>query len=130
MKILKKKLILMIGAGILALLLLCVLIVGIVDGIWPWNGPKAYAKIFKPQAQEPAVTEPATEPTVETEPTESDEGGETDTTNRTPLLDGEKEDGSSDAKEEVDISGNTGDTTQVPDADATVSGSQIPGWGN
>ena len=127
----KKKLILMIGAGILALLLLCILVVGIVDGIWPWNGPKAYAKIFKPQTQEPAVTEPATEPTVETEPTESDEGGNSDTTNRTPLLDGEKEDGSSDVKAEVETGNNTGgETTQVPDADATISGSQIPGWGN
>ena len=61
----------------------------------------------------------------------ANEGGETDTTNRTPLLEGEKEDGSSDAKEEVETGNNTGgETTQVPDADATVSGSQIPGWGN
>ena len=127
----KKKLIRMIGAGVLALLLLCILVIGIVDGIWPWNGLKAYGKIFQPQTQEPAVTEPATEPTEEAGPVESDEGegGDSTTVPHNPLLEGEKEDGSTEVKENVEVSGNGG-TTTAPDADATISGNQIPGWGN
>ena len=54
-----------------------------------------------------------------------------------PVLDGENPDGSSNVKEEVDLGGNTGSETgdnsgasDVPDADATIQGNKIPGWGN
>lgn len=130
----KRKLILTIIGGIFALLLLCVLVVGLVDGIWPWHGVKAYGKIFDPDAT-PAVTEPVvTEPTEETEPSESDEGGDSASISHTPVLEGENPDGSGSVKEEVEVGGNTGDNTgsepTVPDADATIQGGKIPGWGD
>lgn len=152
----KKKLILLIVAGVFALILLTVLIVGISDGIWPWDGPKAYAKVFKEAFTAPAATQPATEPSEE--PTEAPEDETTEpsgqedpsqpTTNN-PVIDGESPTGGK-VDEEVIVGGdtgsgnnsgensgdntgdggNTGSGDDMSDADATTPGNKIPGWGN
>lgn len=146
----RKKLLILIGVGLLALILISILVVGIVDGIWPWDGPKAYAKIFQAEEETPAVTQPApeTEPTEEEEPAgETDsagnqEGESTQPTEKNPVIDGEPIKGDNNVKEEVETgtngNGNSGEggsteaTTdnQDPNADANLSGSQVPGWGN
>lgn len=142
----RKKLITLIAAGFAALILISILIVGIVDGIWPWDGPKAYGKIFKPKETVPVATQP-TEPPATEPPVIEDESGEgsegegdvTQPTSKDPLYAGEPTTGGNDVKEEVETgnggntgdSGNTGSTgNQDPNADANVSGSQVPGWGN
>lgn len=154
----RKKLIVLIGIGFVALILISLLIIGIVDGIWPWNGFAAYGKIF--QAEEtPATTQPApeTEPSVpvdisgEDDPVVNQEGDSTQPTGKNPVLDGEPVTGGNDVKEEVETdtgnNGNTGnggntgnsgegdstgETTgnQDPNADANLAGSKVPGWGN
>ena len=134
----EKKKILMITGIVVAVLLLSLLVVGIVDGIWPWHGAKAYGKLFGATGNTPAATEPAaTEPTEETEPVVDEEGGDSASIPHIPVLDGENPDGSSNVKEEVDLGGNTGSETgdnsgasDAPDADATIQGNKIPGWGN
>ena len=141
----KKKLALIIGSGVLAVLLLSMLIVGLVDGIWPWDGPAAYAKVFNFTAQEKPVdtatpTDPTDEGNGEVEP------GNTDSAARNPVIEGDEE-----VKTEVDLgnngnseengggsadsgnsgnSGNSGDTSSAPDADTSAPATQIPGWGN
>lgn len=150
----RKKLIILIAVGIAALILISILIVGIVDGIWPWDGPKAYAKIFKPKETVPVATQPApeTEPTVhvdnvgEDNPELNQEGDSTQPTSKDPLYVGEPTTGGNDVKEEVETgTGNTGnagnagegnsngETTGNPDdADAAIDHKEtpIPGWGN
>ena len=140
----KKKLALIIGGGVLAVLLLSMLIVGLVDGIWPWDGPAAYAKVFNFTAQEkPLGTAEPTDPSVD--PTDGTVApGNTDSATRNPVIEGEKIDGE-EVKSEVELGPNTGnneesgeinntpnngDTSKAEDADKTVSGNQIPGWGN
>ena len=128
----EKKKILMITGIVVAVLLLSLLVIGIVDCIW------AYGKLFGATGNTPAATEPAaTEPTEETEPVVDEEGGDSASIPHIPVLDGENPDGSSNAKEEVELGGNTGSETgdnsgasDVPDADATIQGNKIPGWGN
>lgn len=156
----KKKLTLLIVGGILALVVLTVLIVGIFEGIWPWDGPKAYAKIFRSEpAQQPAATEPApqtpagdaTEPSEEA-PIPGNQGTSVPTpTTGNPVFDGESTTGKEDVKEEVELPGQTEGTTgggeetpvppvsgedgnntgnQDPTADANLAGNKVPGWGN
>ena len=151
----RKKLIMLIAAGLVALILISILIVGIVDGIWPWDGPKAYGKIFKPKETAPVATQPTEPPTTEP-PVIDDESGEgsegegdtTQPTSKDPLYAGEPTTGGNDVKEEAETDtgnnsntgnpGNSGEgdsngeTTgnQDPNADANLPGTKVPGWGN
>ena len=164
----KQKLTTWIIAGLLALVVLCILIVGIFEGIWPWDGPKAYAKIFRedPPAAAPAETEPQAPEGEEEEAPIGDVPGSqgTNIPTRNPVIEGESTTGGNNVQEEVELpentgnSGNTGntgsnegntgssegntgsnegntensgsDTSNAPDANTTVSGNKIPGWGN
>lgn len=144
----KKKLILLIVAGVFAVIVLAVLIVGISDGIWPWDGPKAYAKILKETFTAPDATQPSTESSEEptedpeleaTQPTE--ENNTSQPTVGNPVIEGESPTGGK-VDEEVVVGGNTvsgensgdngdgGSSGNLDDADASGSGAQIPGWGN
>ena len=135
----KKKKILMISGISAAVLVLILVVIGLVDGIWPWHGVKAYGKLFDPNGA-PAPTEPVvTEPTEEIVPSgDENEGPDATVPTGDSLLSGENPDGSSKVKEEVEVGGNTGtgdnansgESGTVSDADATVQGNQIPGWGN
>lgn len=155
----KKKLTMLIVGGVLALVVLSILIVGIFEGIWPWDGPKAYAKIFRPDPTTPAVTE-STTPQPAGEETESPTTGSVPgnqgtnvpaPTTGNPVIDGESTTGTGKVEEEVVVGGNTGSTGSedgstgsedgstgensgstgdTSDADATISGSSVPGWGN
>ena len=134
----KKKLALIIGSGVLAVLLLSMLIVGLVDGIWPWDGPAAYAKVFNFNAQEKPV-DTAT-PTDPSEDNGEVEPGNTDSAVRNPVIEGDEEvktevdlgnTGSSEENGEISGSdGNSADTSSAPDADTSAAANQIPGWGN
>ena len=149
----RKKLLALIGGGILAFLILAVLIIGLVDGIWPWDGVKSYRKIFKPEPVATVTTaplgQPGEAPTVQP-PAEATENGAgegqqgtntPEATTGNPVIDGEPTGTDATVKEEVEIptqptpeeGGATeptrGDTSSATDADASVSGNKIPGWG-
>lgn len=63
----RKEKITLIACGVAILFLICILVVGIVDGIWPWDGITAYGRLItsRPQATLP---EKATEGTEATDP--------------------------------------------------------------
>ena len=101
----RKKLMVLILAGILAAIVLSVAIVGVTTGAWPWNGFQAAPD------ETPVATEPAEpDPTDETESTPA--GNETESTTKpttgNPLFDGEDPDGNTHVKDEVILDNNTG----------------------
>ena len=65
----KKKLILYASLALVGLILICILIVGLVDGIWPWDGVDAYTRVVLPR-REVQTTEATTESTQITLPDE------------------------------------------------------------
>lgn len=143
----RKNMILLIAGGIVALVLVCILVVGLVDGIWPWDGITAYSRLLDPP------TEPTTAPTEPEDPTDENaegnaegnnqQGGAIEQTQATvgtlPIED--------DIQVGVDINGVTNPTGSAgstdstegsgegsygeePEDDWTGSASQVPGWGS
>lgn len=70
----RKEKITLIACAVAMLFLICILVVGIVDGIWPWDGITAYGRLItsNPQAQA-TFPEKSTEGTDATDP--SNAGG-------------------------------------------------------
>lgn len=64
----RKQMILTLVIGIIALILACILLVGIVDGIWPWDGITAYDRLISNRLQaDPQFPEKETTAPTETE---------------------------------------------------------------
>ncbi len=64
----RKQMIITLVIGIIALILACILLVGIVDGIWPWDGITAYDRLISNRLQaDPQFPEKETTAPTETE---------------------------------------------------------------
>lgn len=63
----RKTLITLIAGSVGALLLICILLVGVLDGIWPWDGITAYGRLISSQHQNSAGPRQPTETTGSTE---------------------------------------------------------------
>ena len=69
----RKTLIAAIAGSLAALLLLCILLVGVLDGIWPWDGIPAYGRLISNRAQATVGPKETTAPT-EATPTGNQQG--------------------------------------------------------
>ena len=139
----KKKLILYASLALVGLILACILIVGLVDGIWPWDGVTAYRRVILPR-REIQTTETTAAATTESDlpdennlevtvlvegltlPTTAPTGtGET----TTPGEGGGYMDGGFDDQPSTETATTeTASPYTDPNADANISGSVIPGW--
>lgn len=64
----RKNLIALIAGCLAALLLICILLVGILDDIWPWDGVTAYSRLITGRTQATIGPKETTAPTEETDP--------------------------------------------------------------
>lgn len=72
----RKNLIALIAGCLAALLLICILLVGILDNIWPWDGVTAYSRLITGRTQNSIGPKETTAPTEEISSNAPQPGGE------------------------------------------------------
>ena len=142
----RKTLIAMVAGCLAILLLVCILLVGVLDGIWPWDGVEAYGRLITGRTQNTiGPKEETTAPTETTTGSGSQAGGQQQEPEKPtvgevgqkplpPTLPGEDDEIQNEVGGVVigpsgstEATGTTGGAVDSED-DGQLDASKIPGW--